>query len=166
MDEQVIWGIVLIAYVVTWAAWILNRDQTIETRRKLYPGRPDEDVQETRTTRVGLLLAAGLAFMLIAWKLGWHPIPSAVLLAAATAALVLWKRAGPRLLALRSRTARFWLACTAFWFLCVAAWFLVFRHDSSLDDFQFLLVAVLPPALAAAGIGLYAWASSSDRSPS
>lgn len=164
MYEQVIWGIVLIAHIVPWAAWIFNRHQTIETRRKLYPGRADEDRQDANTTRTGLLLTAGLAFLLVAWNLGWHPIPSALLVAAAAAAFVLSKRALTRLLGTRSRTARFWIACTAFWLLCVCAWFLVFRHDSSLDDLQFVLIAILPPSLAAAGVCLYAWASSSARS--
>lgn len=167
MTDNQIWGLILIAYVLPWGAWTFSREQTLQARRKLYPGRKDEELLEGSTTRIGLCLAAGLGLLLLAWKFGWHPIPTVILLGAIAAAAFAARRL------FRTRTwpplsahTRFWVAGSALWLLSVAAWYLVFGDDSSLDERQFAMVGIFPPVVSWIGLVLFRWASGKPiRSP-
>ena len=160
MTDEQLWGLILVLYVIPWAAWTFSREQTLQTRRKLYPGRKDEDLLEGSTTRTGLWLAGGLVYLLGAWKLGWHPIPAALLLAAAAVTAFLARRVlRARALPSLSTPFRFWVAGSALWLLTVAAWYLIFGDDSSLEGSQVAMIAVFPPIVSGIGLVLFRWAS-------
>jgi hypothetical protein len=160
MDSNIIWGGVLIAYVAPYIIWIISRDQTLDIRKKLYPGRPQEEAFDTKSTRYGLLWSVGLALLVLAWWIKVTPL-GALLLFVVSAVVVgcgFWLPKQKRLLA--SRGFRFWAAGTIVWLLVVIAWFLIFMHDTSLRNYQFALIGVLPSVIGAVAILMLRWARS------
>lgn len=63
------WGIILIIYVVPFWIWQISRHEAIEARKRLYPGREQEDADNARLTRYSLIWCAGLAILVATWYL-------------------------------------------------------------------------------------------------
>ena len=144
MGGNTVWGALMIAYVIPWAAWM--------ARRKDNAGAD----YERRTTQVGLCLTVGMLLLLLGWFADLNPLGVLVLLlgAAVFSLCIGWVLARfiPR------QQLRFLLAGSAVWALGVGAWWLIFRHQTELDPAEVVMLAILPPAVAAFGIGALRWA--------
>ncbi len=163
MDSTVIWGVILIAYIVPYFIWSVSREQTLEIRKKLYPGRKEEEPFDKRSTFYGVLWSVGIGLLLVAWWAGMNPL-GALLILAILAALIAggaWLSRQKSLLA--SRYIRFWVAGTATWLLLVLGWNITFQSETSLEGHQFLFIAILPPLIAAFATAAFKWAKADAK---
>lgn len=78
MNDQTLWGLLLTVYVVPFWLWQLSEHEKIEARKRLYPGRSDEERHDRLLTRRSLVWCGGLAAILGAWGADWNPIGTAV----------------------------------------------------------------------------------------
>ena len=81
MDSNLIWGVILIVYIVPYIFWAVSREQTLEIRKKLRPGRMEEERFDERSTRYGLLWSIGIVLLVLAWWINIKPIGALFLLA-------------------------------------------------------------------------------------
>ena len=158
MDTNAIWGAVLIVYIVPYFFWAIARQQSIDTRRDLYPGRKNEDESEDRSMQYGLLWSTGVAFLLFGWWKSWHPIGTFLILCVAASVVgvgifIYQRRSLPK-----SQSFRLWLAGTVTWMLVVIAWYLIFQDETSMEISQFLMIGAFPPIIAAAAVVAFTWA--------
>ena len=158
MDEQVMWGLLLIAYILPFGLWQMLADSTLDIRGELYPGRGSEKRQRRFFNAVGLLWCVGLVFALAAWADGWDPLGVALVLSLAAAAVFIGRIANRRWNLLANQLVRYWTAGSAVWAFGVLGWFLVFGRVSELHDEEFLLLALTPSVIAAFGIVAWRWA--------
>jgi hypothetical protein len=159
MDDQVLWGLVLIVYLVPFWIWQVSEWPTIETLKKLYPGRPNAANAERRFDIVGAVWCVGFVGLLAAWKSGdGHPIAYGILIGSVVFAALACRAANKRWNVLGRQLFRYWLAASAVWALAVAGWFIVFSRESRLENDQFLLLAVFPPLVAAFSLVAWQWA--------
>lgn len=63
------WGIAIIVYTIPFWIWQMIYHYDIERRKKRFPGREQEAIDEKRFTKLSLYWCAGLVAMLIIWKL-------------------------------------------------------------------------------------------------
>lgn len=61
------WSIIIVVYVVSFWAWQVSQNEAIETRKKLYPGREQERIDDQRFSKISLAWCAGLAALLAIW---------------------------------------------------------------------------------------------------
>lgn len=61
------WGIILILYIVPFWLWQISRHEQIEARKKLYPGREQENTDEARHTKLSLIWCVGLVILVAPW---------------------------------------------------------------------------------------------------
>lgn len=158
MNEQAIWGLLLILYVVPFWLWQFSEFNKIETRKKIYAGRVDEILREKRFDNLGLLWCIGLAAVLAAWKAGWHPIGTAIVLFGAIALTLVVRFAVRRLNLMSKRLFRYWVAGSVIWVLAIGGWYLVFGRVSELREEEFFFLAFMPPIIAAFAIAAWRWA--------
>jgi len=158
MNNETLWGLLMIAYIVPAPLWYHSRDQIIEARKSLYPGRRTEELEERRLLTIGLLWTAGLVFLIASWRAGWSPVESAITLAgfAAIAASVVWIKLVISLSKLLY--LRIWLAGSLVWTCAVGAWYVVFFNSSALSSFEVIALAVLPPVVGLVGVVAFTWA--------
>jgi len=163
MDLNVIWGVIFMAFVVPYFFWSISREQTLEMRKKLYPGRQDEQRFDKCSTRYGLLWIAGICFLTFAWWRGWHPVGTLIILAGAAslAGGSMWLSGKYEIF--KSRSFRFWVIGSGTWNLAVASWYLIFFDDTQLENYQFILLGVLPSFVAAVGLVGFRWANADPR---
>jgi len=64
-----VFGALLILYIVPFWIWQLVRHFDIERRKKLYPGREQEKQDEERFESISLRWCIGLVAMLALWKI-------------------------------------------------------------------------------------------------
>lgn len=158
MNEEILWGLLVVVYIVPFWLWQMSVNNTFEIRKELYPGRSDEVVAESRFNRAGLLWCVGLLAMVGAWYAGWHPLAVALLMAGAIASLWLWKAAKKRRHLIHDQLVRLWLAGSIVWALGVGGWFVIFSRLSELTNKEYFYLALFPPLLAATAIFAWRWA--------
>jgi hypothetical protein len=61
MNDQAIWGLLLLLYVAPFWLWQFSEFNKIEARKKIYAGRLDEILQKKRFDNFGLLWCIGLS---------------------------------------------------------------------------------------------------------
>lgn len=158
MNEQALWGLLLIIYVVPFGLWQISEYNTIEARRKLYPGRASEERQDNRFTNLSLLWCVGLVAALAAWKAGWHPIGTAIVLSGVSLSTFAVRFAVRRWNLMSKRLFRFWLAGSVVWVLAIGGWYLVFSRVSELGEEEYFFLAFTPPVVTAFAIAAWCWA--------
>lgn len=77
MDTAQLWGLLVTTWIVLCIPSYIVA--TIATYRKASP--EEEKRREDASTRLGLWWAAGLVFLLVAWKAGLDPVWSGIALA-------------------------------------------------------------------------------------
>ena len=144
MNSNTVWGALMIAYVIPWAIWTAKREDNA-----------GKDFDK-RTTRIGLCLTTGMLLLMLGWFADLNPLGGLILLFGGVVfpLCVGWVLARfiPR------QQLRFLLAGSAVWVLGVGAWWLIFRRQTELDPADVVMLASLPPAVAAFGIGALRWA--------
>ena len=158
MDDQVLWGLLLMIYVIPFWVWQISAHSTVEVRRKLYPGRADEDKQESHFTNLGLLWSAGLVVLLVGWQADWHPKGAVVVLLGAGVLAAGFRFMSKRWNLMSVKLFRAWLAGSVVWVFAVGAWYLVFGRTSDLTNGECALLAFTAPLIAAFAIGGWYWA--------
>ncbi len=158
MDEKTLWGLLLLIYTVPFWFWQMSEYSTIEARRKLYPGRENEERQEKRFTNIGLLWCVGLVALLVAWKAGWDPIAAAVTFSSVLLAVFGTQFAVRHWNLMAMRTFRLWVTISAVWALAIGVWYLVFGRVSELHEGEFFSLAFSPPFVAAFAVVAWRWA--------
>lgn len=158
MTEQVMWGLLLVAYIVPFWLWQISAHNTVEIRKELYPGRKEEEVSETRVIWLGLGWCVGLAVLLFAWHAGWHPMGFVLLVGALVATVGFWHAARKHRHLIHNQLFRGWVAGSVVWALGVGGWYVVFNRVSELTSEEYVYLALIPPVLAAAGIFAWRWA--------
>lgn len=165
MSEQVLWGGLVLAYVVPagiYMIWHQSEESVANDRKKLYPGRAEvldeEKRSESRFMRFLTLWCVGFCLLLLGYKAGWDPIGTLILsLAAPLSAMAVYS--GVRSVkVLSNRLFRYWLAGSVVWILAVLSWYLVFGSHSDLSAEEFGLLAVMPTLVSAIGILAWHWA--------
>jgi hypothetical protein len=158
MDDGLIWGILTLAYIIPFPIWLYSREQTIEARKQLYPGRPEETKQENKLLVFGLVWILGLAVLLGGWVVGWEALETAVTIGGLIliSAFLLWL--GRRFSLVAVPYFRYWIAGSIVWLLAVGSWHLVFGRSSDLRGDETLLLALLPPFVGLIGIVAISWA--------
>ena len=157
MSESALWGMAVVAFLLPYGIWYYSHVESIEIRKKLYPGNPQVQRADTRATLVGRVWASAFALLLVLWAMDRKPVPSFVLSAGvftiglAAALLLRFK------LDIRARKTRATVAAIALWLLAVAAWYAVFGRRSGFEASEVLALATLPPVLALTGVFLYGW---------
>ena len=157
MKYQTIYGALMIAYVIPYLVWTFVRDQKVEILKQFYPGRVDDQAIERRGNWVGGVWLAGMVFLLVGWKLEWHPIPIFGIIAIGWAVFAVMPKIPKAKDLLRARRTRTIVATAAVWFLTVLCWHLVFgvRYDFELKDT--ILIALVPCAIGFFAYGAYCW---------
>lgn len=158
MDDQVLWGLVLIVYIAPYAIWHNSEWLTNESRKTIYADRPNEVKQESRFNIVFAVWFVGILALLAAWKASWHPIASVILIGGILSTALVCRAANKRWNLMRRQLFRYWLASFAAWTLAVAGWFVIFGRESQLQDDQFILLAIIPPLVAAFTLVAWQWA--------
>ena len=159
MDEQALWGLVLIVYLVPFWIWQVAQWRTIQVLEKLYPGRPNAANAQRRFDILSAVWCVGFVGLLAAWKSGdGHPIAYGTLSGGVLFAALAGRAANRRWNLLGYQLFRYWLASSAAWALAVAGWFIVFWRESRLESDQFLLLALIPPLVAAFSLVAWQWA--------
>lgn len=158
MNDQALWGLLLIVYVVPFWIWQVSEHYNIEARKKLYPGRTEEVYRDSRFNRLGLLWCVGLVAVLAAWKADWHPIGTAIVLFAAVLLTLAIRYSVRRWNLMSSRLFRFWLAGSVIWVLSIGGWYLVFGRISELRDDEYFFLAFTPPIIASLAVAAWRWA--------
>ena len=157
MNESTLWGVILIVSVLPYGVWYFSHLESIEIRKKLYPGSEAVRATDNRATIIGLAWSFAFAVLLLFWAIGLKPIASAIVAALVFAA----GAAGAMLICskihLRSRKARALAAGTILWAFLVLAWYAIFGRRSDIAILELLAVVVLPPVLLFAGFALRGW---------
>ena len=42
MDDGILWGLLILAYIIPFPIWLYSREQVAEARKEFYPGRLEE----------------------------------------------------------------------------------------------------------------------------
>lgn len=158
MSEQTLWGALIIIYVIPFWIWQISEYGTIETRKKLYSERPDEQLHESRLINRSIAWCVGLVILIVGWMADWHPMGAGIVLVGAALSLFIIYFSLRRWQVMAKRTFRFWLAGTFVWALAVGAWYLVFSRVSDLRGEEVFFLAFLPPLIVAIGIVAWHWA--------
>lgn len=157
-SDQGLWGILLIVYLVPFWLWQASEHSTIEARKKLYPGRADEEQRDSLFDRRSGMWAVGLCALLAAWAAEWKPVAAAVVLVAVAVPAMLAPRLVRRWNLLARRSFRLWLAGSGIWVLSVAAWYLVLGRSSDLRAHEVVFMGLLPPCIGALSVCAWHWA--------
>ena len=158
MDEQAIYGVILIAYLIPYLIWLIARDQRFEILKQFYPGRADEKAKEQREYAIGAAWVIGFIVILGAWKLRAHPIPVFGIV------IVGWLCFGVLRKLLKSanifklRETRIIVASTAVWIAMVFGWYLIFGSRYDFELREALLLVVVPITIAIVAYIGYQWA--------
>jgi hypothetical protein len=156
MSNEAIWGLVLVLYVVPFWFWQLSEHLLIEARKKLYPGRPDIQ-NEGRFNKVSFVWILGLFVLLAGWiDQPQQPISVAIATLAIFALGLLIRVAFIRWRHLPM--FRFWLAGSLVWGAGVLSWFTILGRVSDLTEYEFYLLAAIPPAFVAFALAAFGWA--------
>lgn len=158
MTEQALWGLLLIAYIVPFWLWQVSAHNSIETRKKLYPGRENERQLERQLINRSLLWSAGLVVLLAAWMVGMRPVGAGIILSATAFLVFLARIAQMRWNLLSNKLFRIWLAGSAVWVAAIGGWYLVFSRVGELRDEEYLFLALTLPVLFAVSIAAWRWA--------
>jgi hypothetical protein len=158
MDNDLFWGVLLIAYIVPYWIWAVSRDHTIETRKRLFPGRPEYDHMDRRSTLFGLIWSIGIGLLLLGWWIGMNPLVAAMILMALAGLIVgiIWISRQAAIVT--SLYFRYWLASSAIWLMLVLAWYFIFWDEIDFEDHQVVLLVILPPIVAGFAILAFRWA--------
>lgn len=158
MDDQTIWGLLLITYIIPFWFWQVSEHNKIEVRKKLYSDPTEYELQERRFNLRSLFWSFGLVVSLGAWNAGWYPIATSVGLLICFIVFFGIRSAMRKWDLLLSQPFRLWVAGSVVWLLFVAAWYLVFGRTSNLLDDEFMLLGVLPPVFFAVSVAVFRWA--------
>ncbi len=79
MNDQALWGLVLIVYLVPFWIWQVSEWPTVQALEKLYPGRATAANAQRRLVIVSAVWCIGFVGLLAAWKSGGHPIAFGIL---------------------------------------------------------------------------------------
>jgi hypothetical protein len=156
------WGILILAYVVPFWLWQLSEYSTIEARKKLYPGRQEEEQRDSRLTKRSLVWSAGMAVIVAGWLLDWQPAGAGIALLGGVVLVIGTSFAAKNRSFLTKLPFRLWLASSVVWALSVVAGYLVFGRVSDLYPEEFLLLGLLPPFISGLGVVAWHWAKRSS----
>lgn len=121
MDDGILWGLLILAYIIPFPIWLHTREQVAEARKEFYPGRIEEKQREDRLLGFGLAWVCGLALILVAWRLGWDAIETAITIGSLISASVLLFWLGRRFRLVAIPFIRYWVAGTIIWLLGVGS---------------------------------------------
>ena len=158
MDDGILWGLFILAYIIPFPIWLHSREQVAEARKEFYPGRLEEKKKEDRLLVFGLAWVFGLALILVAWKLGWDAIETAITIGGLISASALLFWLSRRFKPVAIPFIRYWIAGSIVWLLSVGSWHLVFGRNSDLRGDETLLLALLPPLVGLVGLLASFWA--------
>jgi hypothetical protein len=158
MDEQALWGVLLMAYTFPFWLWQFSAHLRIENRRKVYADDAGNTTKERRFNTVSLIWCVGLVAALLAWNAEWKPIPTFIILFATLVTVPAVRAVVVRRSLLTNSFFRYWLAASAVWSMGVSGWFLVFERVSALRGDEFVLLALVPPVIGGFAITAWKWA--------
>lgn len=145
MDNATLWGGILILYILPFGAWHMARYWRIDTS-----GEPSKRVDRiTGSWCLGLVVLIGAATLdFSAWRL---VVLSIFAIPCALVARFIPKRVS------RRRDFRLWFSGSLVWGLCVLSWVLIFGRNSYTTAEEFVLIAILPSAIAGIALCLWRW---------
>jgi hypothetical protein len=165
MSEQVLWGGLVLAYVVPagiYMIWRQSEQSVADERKKIYPGRAEvldkENKSESSFMRFLTLWCIGFCLLLLGYEAGWDPIGTLILsLAVPLTAMAIYSLRRP-VKRISNQLFRYWSAGSLVWIFAVLSWYLVFGNHSDLSAEEFGLLAIMPTLVSAIGILAWRWA--------
>ena len=158
MDEQAIYGVILIAYLVPYLVWLIARDQRFEILKQFYPGRADEKAKEQREYAIGAAWVVGFIVILGAWRLRAHPIPVFGIVIVGWLCFGVLRRLLKSTTVFKLRQTRIIIAGTAVWTITVFGWYLIFGNRDGFELREALLLVVVPLIISMIAYIGYQWA--------
>lgn len=144
MNDQTLYGLFLILYIVPYLVWMIAREQKLEILKQFYPGRADENTLQRQEFKIGGLWTAGLVLLLAGWSLSWHPVPALLLVALLWTVGLLFNRISLLRSLFQTRRARSAIAVSSVWCLLVLGWYIIFGDRYGFEVREAMLLAVVP----------------------
>ena len=157
MDDQAIYGALMIAYLIPYVVWTIARDQKVEILKQFYPGRADEEAIERRGNAVGIVWVAGMLVLLIGWKLESHPLPIFGIVVFGWACFAAFRKILRTKNLFRTRKARSIASVATIWSASVLGWYLVFGDRYGFEPRDAVLIALVPCVIGFIAYGAYRW---------
>lgn len=158
MDEKTIWAIILLLYIIPFWIWQSYEFQNIEILKGFYPGREDEKKREKRSYIIGGIWCVGLFALMLLWGSKADPIISIILLAGCSSIIAIFYLILRRYRIFSHGVFRYCLASSIVWVSSVISWMLIFERRGSVDDEQYVFLAVLPPVVLCIAAIAFSWA--------
>lgn len=152
------YGFLLIVYALVFGAWWISLRDTAVIERRYSHDLQNSKVRVVLSLRQKLTWAAVLATLLVGWLASWSPAFLGSLFLAGVSLIwgtvTLHRRFQP----LRKPHFRYWAVATLVWVATVSGWVLVFGRVTRLHTNEIVLLAIIPPAIAALAFVGWRWA--------
>lgn len=155
------YGFLLIVYALVFGAWWISLRDTAVIERRYSHDLQTSKVRVVLSLRQKLTWATVLATLLIGWFASWSPALLGSLLLAGVSLTWGTIALNRRFQLLHNPHFRYWAVGTLVWVTAVGGWVLVFGRVSRLHTNKIILLAIIPPAIAALAFVGWRWAKNS-----
>jgi len=163
MDEQTLYGVLFLSYVIAYFVWMVAREQKLEILKQFYPGRADEKTLERREFTIAAIWFIGLLLLLAGWNLRWNLVPTTLLLAVTWIAGLIASRVFRGRRFLQTKRVRAIVAASGVWCSLVAGWYVIFGDRYGFDPGEAVLLALIPILIGLFAYGAVLWVKKAQQ---